>query len=160
MSQSNAYLFVYGTLLRQSQSPVSSMLSKHSSFIEKGTVRGLLYDIGEYPGLVVNDDSKDEVLGEVFKLKNPSTLLKKLDSYEGPEYKRIKAHVYLDNGDHLSAWVYNFTNPRTALDEQHVAGLQLVANTFEIAEWRAWKGLFMLQPIDNSGAYPVNHIGG
>ena len=111
MSQGSEYLFVYGTLLRQSQSPVSSMLSKHSSFIEKGTVRGKLYDIGEYPGIVVNDDSKKEVMGEVFKLNNSASLLKKLDSYEGKEYKRVKAHVYLDNGDHLTAWIYNFTHP-------------------------------------------------
>ena len=111
MSQSSEYLFVYGTLLRQSQSPVSSMLSKNSSFVEKGTVRGRLFDIGEYPGIVVNEDSKKEVMGEVFKLKNPTSLLKKLDSYEGKEYKRIKTHVYLDNGEHLSAWIYNFTQP-------------------------------------------------
>lgn len=111
MSQSSEYLFVYGTLLRQSQSPVSQMLSSHSSFIEKGSVRGQLFDIGEYPGIVIDEDSRDEVRGEVFKLKNADPLLAKLDSYEGKEYKRVKTYVYLDNGDHLIAWIYNFTHP-------------------------------------------------
>ena len=111
MSQSSEYLFVYGTLLRQSQSPMSSMLLSNSKFIDKGTVRGRLFDIGEYPGIVVDEDSTKEVMGELFKLSNPSSILKKLDSYEGAEYKRIKADVYLENGDHVSAWVYNFTQP-------------------------------------------------
>ena len=60
MNETNEYLFVYGTLLRQSQSPMSSLLLANSRFIDKAYIRGSLFDIGEYPGLVISEKAKNK----------------------------------------------------------------------------------------------------
>ena len=111
MNQANEYLFVYGTLLRQSQSPMSSLLLSNSRFIDKAYIRGSLYDIGDYPGLIHSEKSKSKVLGEAFNLNKPEEVFKELDNYEGSEYKRVKANIKLKNGQKLQAWVYEFNLP-------------------------------------------------
>ena len=119
MSHDNEFLFVYGTLLRQSQSPMSSMLSTKSRFVGNGYVNGKLYDIGEYPGAILTNKDNEKIQGEVFNLKNPAATLRELDFYEecsdkSPwphEFKRIKATVTLDSGKRVTAWIYEFNLP-------------------------------------------------
>lgn len=111
MNQDCDYLFVYGTLLRQSQTKMSTMLLSNSKFIELASVQGRLYDIGEYPGLIQSDKKSHQVKGEVFKLNNPDLTLQKLDDYEGCEYKRIKTSVTLDNDKKVESWLYIFSLP-------------------------------------------------
>ena len=111
MNHANEYLFVYGTLLRQSQSPMSALLLSNSRILDKAVIRGSLFDIGDYPGLVLAEKSKSKVMGEVFNLNNPDALFKKLDDYEGSEYRRVKAAIKLESGESLQAWVYEFSLP-------------------------------------------------
>lgn len=111
MNENNEYLFVYGTLLRQSQTPMSSLLLSNSKFIDNATVQGVLYDIGEYPGLMLSNNLNAQVKGEVFQLKNPHKLIKELDAYEGSEYRKVIASVYLKDGTKLKSWIYVFCLP-------------------------------------------------
>ncbi|MEL6972858.1 MAG: gamma-glutamylcyclotransferase family protein [Bacteroidota bacterium] len=100
-------IFVYGSLMRDVPSAASAWLKVHAQLLAVDTIRGFLYDLGQYPGLVVDDASPHFVKGEVHQLYQQETGLSYLDAYEGiglayPEYERIRAGT---SAGHL-CWVY------------------------------------------------------
>ncbi len=75
--------------------------------IGRGTVRGILYDLGDYPGLVDGSET-DRVAGLLLELSDAGALAL-LDRYEGVEeglYARRTVAVGLDDGGTSDAWVY------------------------------------------------------
>ncbi len=115
------YLFVYGTLRTDISRPVNSdLLGETTDRVEKATMQAALYDIGEYPGLILSADPSDRVIGEVFHIKPGQTkrLLDQLDRYEGMssandvrgQYRREIREVNCNDG-RLSAWVYVYNWP-------------------------------------------------
>ena len=63
----NKYLvFVYGSLRRGSAHEMSIRFP-NSKFIADAKVSGSLYDLGAYPGLLLND-SNSLVIGEVYEV--------------------------------------------------------------------------------------------
>ena len=108
------YIFVYGSLRSEFDSPVKSVLQDHAKLIGKATFQGKLYMIEWYPGVIESDDSSDRVIGEIYKIKNQEVLLSQLDQYEGcspndPEphafIRRVKS-VLLESGGEIRAWIY------------------------------------------------------
>jgi putative glutamine amidotransferase len=76
-------LFVYGTLIPGSTPTCVADLMARFRPVGPATVRGVLYDLRNYPGLLLEDRSR-EVPG--FLLEFPAddeTLLRRLDAYEG-----------------------------------------------------------------------------
>ena len=122
MSGDCNFLFVYGTLRQASQAPMSQVLASHSEYMDEGTIQAKLFDVGEYPAVVLSSNKNDTVIGEVFKINN-SALLDQLDEYEGcsesdkqpHEYKRIKATAKLSNGKTVEAWIYAFNQSTDSL---------------------------------------------
>lgn len=108
-------LFVYGTLKRTSREPLARRLSMESRFIGRGTVDGMLYSLGRYPGLVLADPGRREVHGEVVALKYARSFIW-LDDYEGcgpnwphpQEYERRVVPVRLVSGGEIRCWTYVF----------------------------------------------------
>lgn len=108
-------LFVYGTLMRASRAPYAKRLTMESRFIGRGTVDGMLYSLGRYPGLVEDQTGKYQVHGEAVELKNARSLAW-LDHYEGcgpgwphpQEYERRILTVRLREGGELPCWGYVF----------------------------------------------------
>jgi len=108
------YLFSYGTL-QPGHAPAEIMhaVDKLRS-VGKGSIRGLLYDLGDYPGAVLSSDSKRTISGSVFQLAEDESLLSQLDEYEGFDPKapqeslfRRELHpVKLDSGKKLTCWIY------------------------------------------------------
>lgn len=104
-------LFVYGTLLSDFKHPEGEKLRALAELTGKGRASGAIYDIGEYPGLVMGIDSSSSVLGEVYDLRSCPDLWTELDDYEGvndsdtPEYTREKILVTTANTI-LSCWTY------------------------------------------------------
>lgn len=104
-------LFVYGTLITAFEHPVGQKLRSAATYLGVGRVLGLLYDLGEYPGLVVSDALEGFVHGEIYTLDQCSHLWEELDLYEGindsetPEYSREKVFVETENG-RLTCWTY------------------------------------------------------
>ena len=105
-------LFVYGSLMGSIDSPIARRLRDHADFMGEAVVKGYLYDLGRYPGLIEDLQSNYLVKGHIFKMKNPETLLAILDEYEGAanphvlnEYRRdhIKAKL---NGHSIECWAY------------------------------------------------------
>jgi gamma-glutamylcyclotransferase (GGCT)/AIG2-like uncharacterized protein YtfP len=92
------------------------LLARCSRFVGDGTVMARLYDLGEYPGIVLSGRPDERVAGEVYELKEGSRadVLRILDEYEGlgpeaplpHEYQRELVKVRLDDGTTLTAWAY------------------------------------------------------
>jgi gamma-glutamylcyclotransferase (GGCT)/AIG2-like uncharacterized protein YtfP len=105
-------LFVYGTLKRGFKRH-RFLQAARAQFLCRGSVRGRLFDLGHYPGVLPSDHPCDVVLGEVYRLPNPALALRVLDAMEGcaatsdaGEYRRELARVTLDHGKAAEAWVY------------------------------------------------------
>ena len=92
-------VFVYGTLMRGFDHPMSKLLSSDADFLGEASCRGRLYMVAHYPGLLHSDEANDVVFGELFRLRNVDELMAALDDYEsvGPghphEHQPGEEHV-------------------------------------------------------------------
>jgi gamma-glutamylcyclotransferase (GGCT)/AIG2-like uncharacterized protein YtfP len=108
-----AHLFVYGTLRKGFRS--HGWLSRlHARLIATGSVRGRLYDLGEYPGAVESERDADRVQGEVYWLPSAAQAIRILDKFEGFDparpafnlFERRKTTVVITAGGEKRAWIY------------------------------------------------------
>lgn len=113
----DSLIFVYGTLRRGSTH--HHLIAAVGDYLMQGSVAGNLYDIGTYPGLVVNPTTTYKVTGEVYRMADSDGALNALDDYEGCsanfappfEFIRQTAEVMLEDGKIISAWVYLYNGP-------------------------------------------------
>jgi gamma-glutamylcyclotransferase (GGCT)/AIG2-like uncharacterized protein YtfP len=109
-------LFVYGTLREAAGHELHKVLETNAMSLGQGTVRGELYDLGGYPGLVHDRDATGVVKGEAYEIDADrlAPTLRVLDEYEGlsvgdrssREYRRALVPVTLDDGRPVDAWAY------------------------------------------------------
>jgi gamma-glutamylcyclotransferase (GGCT)/AIG2-like uncharacterized protein YtfP len=122
----NNYLFVYGTLLN-ADNEFAIHLKNNCSFYANGKFKGRLYDIGEYPGAIADNQYAGYVYGCIFMMDNVVSALKYLDDYEGfgPEqeqpnlFAREIMSVESEKGI-ISCWCYLYNLP--------VDGLRLIVS--------------------------------
>ena len=106
-------LFVYGTLHPKKAPPEVRNDVRRLRPEGKGTIRGRLLDLGEYPG-VVQTRGAGEVSGHVFSLPSDPGVLDRLDRYEeyfvddpeGSLFLRKLLNVKRENGIVERCWVY------------------------------------------------------
>ena len=80
-----------------------SMRFPSSKFIGEANVSGSLYDLGAFPGLLLNDSSS-LVMGEVYEVDDET--LKQLDDFEASSnYCRKQVEISLNIG-RTKCWVY------------------------------------------------------
>jgi gamma-glutamylcyclotransferase (GGCT)/AIG2-like uncharacterized protein YtfP len=113
-------VFLYGTL-RPGHAPreIADAVSRLRR-VGAGTVRGRLYDLGAYPGVVL-DAAAAQVRGEVFAVPDGETLAR-MDAYEGyyagdpaaSLFLRVRGAVALDGGASEDCWVYVYNGPLPA----------------------------------------------
>jgi gamma-glutamylcyclotransferase (GGCT)/AIG2-like uncharacterized protein YtfP len=77
------YLFVYGTLAKEIAPREIAAAVKKLKDVGQGFILGRLYDIGEYPGAVLNGDPQDKIFGRIYQLPGDPEVLDRLDKYEG-----------------------------------------------------------------------------
>jgi gamma-glutamylcyclotransferase (GGCT)/AIG2-like uncharacterized protein YtfP len=95
-------VFVYGTL-RRGGAGAMSIRFPDSKFIAEAKVTGSLYDLGAYPGLLLNESSSP-VIGEVYEVDDE--LLTKLDEFEASShYLRKQVEISFGN-DRKLCWIY------------------------------------------------------
>ena len=95
-------VFVYGSLRRGSARPMSIRFP-NAKFIADAKVNGSLYDLGPYPGLLLNE-SNSSVIGEVYEVDDE--ILNELDDFEASSrYSRKQVEISLDNNRAMS-WIY------------------------------------------------------
>lgn len=101
-------LFVYGTLQSSFENEMAVFLRENATFFCKGTVKGKLFLLGWYPGLML-DNTGIEIHGQVFEVyQNEELVLKRLDEYEGVEmcdFRRILGEVDTKYGN-INCWLY------------------------------------------------------
>ena len=119
----SAYLFVYGTLLLAHAPAETAHAVSKLRPIGEGFVNGVLYDLGEYPGAVLDPDSNSRIAGTVFQLPDDPNVLHTLDAYEEFDpnapgsslFIRVSHPVALESGGTLQCWVYVYNrNPGSA----------------------------------------------
>ncbi len=117
-------LFVYGTLKSTYTGRFGGdkrdRLHRESRMLGPAQLRGRLYDLGRYPGIVDTSEPGEIVHGELVALTDPTRTFIWLDAYEGivsgtssaSEYRRELRGVYLLDavgrpvGPATQAWVY------------------------------------------------------
>lgn len=103
-------IFVYGTLLSNATRPASSFVD--AKILGKGTIPGLIYDLGWYPGYKSASVSDGECLvhGEVIEVNDID--LERLDAYEGVPflYRRKATTAILDDGQAMPVDVYEYND--------------------------------------------------
>ena len=94
-----------------------------------GFIHGRLYDLGEYPGVVL-DEAGEEIPGKIFRLPQEPEILKRLDEYEefdsvqpeGSLFVRKEWPVSRSNGNKkLICWVYVY-NPHAGANSNVTSG--------------------------------------
>jgi len=97
--------FLYGTL--KDRSLLAAAVGKVSvRSVGNGTVRGTLYNAGDYPALVLGGTC--EVPGELFEVSDFDAVVHRLDAYEGVAqglYSRQRTRVNTTDETRL-AWAY------------------------------------------------------
>jgi gamma-glutamylcyclotransferase (GGCT)/AIG2-like uncharacterized protein YtfP len=129
-------LFLYGTLLPGVASGGMQAVIAGLTSVGRATMRGRLYDLGPYPGAVLDDAAESIVVGQVFELPADPGVLARLDAYEGFEpdrpadslYLRLRRPATLDDGRTLDGWVYQYN--------RDPAGAPLVPG----GDYAAWRG--------------------
>ncbi len=114
------YLFVYGTLQPGLAPAKVADLAAKLQPVGKGYVRGMLYDLGGYPGAMPDPLANSIIAGTVMELPEDASVLRRLDNYEGfdprapetSEYIRVRQTVELDSGRTLECWFYRYNRPQ------------------------------------------------
>jgi gamma-glutamylcyclotransferase (GGCT)/AIG2-like uncharacterized protein YtfP len=112
-------LFVYGTL-RPGHAPREiAHVVDQLTLVGEGTVRGHRYELGDYPGIVL-DNEGPAVTGVLLSLPPDPAILAQLDDYEGfipahPEaslFRRMMTTVIeTETGAATTCWVYVYNRP-------------------------------------------------
>lgn len=109
-------LFAYGTLAEENGPREIAIAVKHLKLIGEGYIFARLYDLGEYPGAILDDSKRHKVFGKIFELPADRKLLDRLDAYEGfdpnqPEislFVRKRAAIQRRNAAPLMSWFYEY----------------------------------------------------
>ena len=107
------HLFIYGTLHPDRAPAEIAPAARRLQSIGPATIRGTLYNLGDFPGAILDDTAPTTIPGEVFVVPDPA-ILAAFDTYEdfrpddpaGSLFLRTKAIVTFDDGSRESCWVY------------------------------------------------------
>ncbi|HTQ27584.1 MAG TPA: gamma-glutamylcyclotransferase family protein [Puia sp.] len=121
------FLFAYGTLRKDYRPYPVIGIEEKLKFIGVAGIKGILFDLGCYPGAVENKNG-GTIRGDLFLLKDPVKTLGTLDDYEGcsgeedvdDEFIRREINVRLEDGNTAAAWIYWFnrqTDDKTVITQ-------------------------------------------
>jgi gamma-glutamylcyclotransferase (GGCT)/AIG2-like uncharacterized protein YtfP len=130
------YLFVCGTLLPGLIPDELWQVAARFRDVGPASVAGCLYDLGDYPGAVLDECGTSRVMGRLYQLPDDDETLPALDEYEGyrpdgPEgslFVRVQTSASPGNGDSVSCWIYVYN--------RDVAGAPVIADGDYLASLR------------------------
>lgn len=108
-----SHLFVYGTLLPGLAPPLICEVVDRLEVVGPATLGGRLYNLGSYPGCVLDQACDSLVHGMILAIPDQA-VLQRLDWYEGfvandaqgSLFLRVPARATLMDGSFLDVWVY------------------------------------------------------
>ena len=109
-------LFVCGTLLPELVPGHLRGLIGSLTSVGKATVCGTLYDLGDYPGAILDEDAPDRIRGWVYQLPADASVLSALDDYEGIDPTDETASLFIRElttatmvtGEKVECWIYTY----------------------------------------------------
>ena len=121
-------VFVYGSL-RRGNAGAMPVRFPEATYVAEGKVRGSLYDLGEYPGLVL-DGETSVVTGEMYEVDDDT--LHRLDKFElTSAYSRKQVEVE-HGSERTDCWIYV-----PERDAEFFADCELIASGDWIAHVRS-----------------------
>jgi gamma-glutamylcyclotransferase (GGCT)/AIG2-like uncharacterized protein YtfP len=136
------YVFVYGTLRRGEQRDINC-LTPAPRWLGSASVEGVLYDLGEYPGLVLGHEpgsGQTHVKGDVYEIAGE--LEPSLDEIEGVapqpngEYAKRQVLVHLDSLESpLATNESGLATPLTCLVYEVTPGRVAACPVIEGGDW-------------------------
>lgn len=87
------HIFIYGTLMKDYENYKKFSLSEKLNYIGKGKLNGTMYDLGDYPGIIINDQDSS-IKGELYKIKD-QRILRDLDEFECYHPDSVKESLYI-----------------------------------------------------------------
>jgi gamma-glutamylcyclotransferase (GGCT)/AIG2-like uncharacterized protein YtfP len=110
----SSYLFAYGSLQPGYVPGEMAHSVAKLMIIDRGYAKGALYDLGGYPGAILDPSSEQRIAGIVLRLPEDADLLRELDAYEefdpdapgSSPFLRILRPIELASGGTLQCWVY------------------------------------------------------
>jgi len=129
-------LFIYGTLM--SNEDRNHLLEEcgGAQSCQRARMRGVLYDLGYFPGLQIQGENQSTVSGELIEFSDIQRALKLLDSVEGFKSYTSRKNLYLRNmsicdtesNQQELAWVYT---PQEVFED---------AKIIECGDWKSYRG--------------------
>ena len=113
-------IFVYGTLRQAGVRPLPGMFPA-AVFLAHATVHGQLYDLGAYPGLLL-DEAGPPVTGEVYRVTGEMIeALDRIEKFEPDDpaaslFLRGRTRARLADGTPAACWVYTCNPGHYRLD--------------------------------------------
>jgi len=114
-------VFFYGTIMRGYSRYEYPGIKNNRIHVKRGRVKGILYDIGDYPAMVKADRDNEEnyVYGEIHEFSEAEKVIKIIDRIEkfNPNdcnhslFVREKVAVFLESGITVEAWTYFYNKP-------------------------------------------------
>jgi gamma-glutamylcyclotransferase (GGCT)/AIG2-like uncharacterized protein YtfP len=109
-------LFVYGTLLPECNVSISTQFLEETEFLGHGYVFAKLYDLGDYPAMVLDITHEHKVFGQIYRLHSPKKTLAILDDYEdiNPSFPEDNEYIrsvikVISGGREINAYAYLYT---------------------------------------------------
>ncbi len=108
------FLFVYGLLKSSFHTHIPELRISALHYVGKGSARGLLYDVGRYPGAQFDAAATAAIFGEIYEVNDQMDILARLDDFEGvhdddPEYRRVAVEVTMPKTNQtLTCWAYEY----------------------------------------------------
>jgi gamma-glutamylcyclotransferase (GGCT)/AIG2-like uncharacterized protein YtfP len=110
------FLFAYGTLQPGLAPDQVADVVRDLVSVGTGSVPGTLYDLGSFPGAVLESNSSRRISGTVYRLPAGAGILPRLDEYEeyypespkASQFIRRLCSVQLTDGRILECWVYEY----------------------------------------------------
>lgn len=111
------HVFFYGTLMTGFDRRRRAGIDGQLSFVCRGSIRAALFDLGIYPAALPATEGR--VLGEVYEMLEPQTVLAALDEIEGYRaddhdrslYVRGRVDATLEDSRVVPVWVYFYNAP-------------------------------------------------
>lgn len=104
---------VYGSLRRNDY---ANGIMEGATFVGQDALKGALFDLGAYPGLLMGDNKKGDVVVDLYKLpegEKGKELISRLDAYEAYSPESPDSSLYLRkvavtiNGE-TPVWAYEY----------------------------------------------------
>jgi gamma-glutamylcyclotransferase (GGCT)/AIG2-like uncharacterized protein YtfP len=107
------HLFIYGTLHPDRAPAEIAPVVRRLNPLGLATIHAKLYNLGEYPGVVLDPTASHTVAGELFSIPDAATLAL-LDAYEdfrshdpaNSLFLRTQTTATLHDDSRLTCWVY------------------------------------------------------